>query len=275
MAATICCNGVYAHAFQEPAGSMVVGGLPSWGASWGGLPEPEPEQRPVQQDNDGMAEVEMSLEEMEGMMDFLPELEPGDEAGELVQPWVPPSSTASSQEMDSPSVFRCDSPDVLSPQSTEKRTLADTLADTSAPSQPQQQRKRVSFGTVNRVRTIPAVAHGQEIAFAFGVPPPDMDEQLKEHDGPNHSSALMDLLLRAYFERGATTTEYLQHILGAERCLAVSANAPELAELCTLLADQIESGPEGGTVGVLPSNSKLGAAHVPGVRTLAQWMWSC
>jgi len=248
---------------------MVVGGVPSWSTSWG-RPEPEPEQRPIQQDHDGMAEVEMSLGEMEGMMDFLPDLELGDEAGkELVQPWVQPVSTASAQEMDSPNVFRCDSPDPLSPQSGQKKALTDALA------QPPQPRKRVSFGAVNRVRTIPAVAHGQEIAFAFGVPPPDRDEQLKENDGPSRSSALMDLLLRAYFEHGATTAEYLQHVLGAENCVAISANARELAGLCTLLADQIESAPDGGSVGVLPSNSKLGAAHVPGVRTLAQWMWSC
>merc|ERR1711871_894238 len=173
-------------------------------------------------------------------------------------------------EMDSPSVFRCDSPDLRSPQATEKKTLVAALAQ----AQPQQ-RKRVSFGAVNRVRTIPAVAHGQEIAFAFGVPPPDMDVSLKQNDGPSRSSAMMDLLLRAYFEHGATTTEYLQHVPGAENCEAVSGCAPDLAGLCTQLADQIESGPEGGQVGVLPSNSKLGAAHVPGLRTLAQWMWSC
>jgi len=254
---------------------MQVGGLPSWSASWGGLPEPEPEQRPLQQmhETDGPAEVEMSLGEMEGLMDFLPELELGDEANELVQPWVPPTSTANAQEMDSPSVFRCDSPDLLSPMSTKSSVQAQAQAQ--AQQQQQQQRKRVSFGAFNRVRTIPAVAHGQEIAFAFGVPPPDMDACLKENDGPSHSSAMMDLLLRAYFEHGATTTEYFQHVLGAENCAAVSACATELAGLCTQLADQIESGPEGSTVGVLPSNSKLGAAHVPGVRTLAQWMWSC
>merc|ERR1719498_2075457 len=173
--------------------------------------------------------------------------------------------------MDSPNVFRCESPGMVSPAATKAATK---LAAQTLP-EPQKQRKRVSFGTSNRVRTIPPVAYGKEIAFAFGVQPPDEDAQLKQNDGPSRSSAMMDLLLRAYFEHGATTTEYLQHVLGAENCEAVSGCAPHLAGLCTQLADQIESGPEGSHVGVLPSNSKLSAAHVPGLRTLAQWMWSC
>jgi len=294
MAATACSPNLYAHAFRdEPSPTrvdLVVGGGPTWSVTWAGgapgsraepTPEPEPELRPEQQmqEADPMAtDDELSfliMGEMEGMMEYLPELELGDEPSEeLVQPWAPTVSTqraASAEEMDSPSVFRCDSPGMLSPAATK----AATKAAAQTPPDPQKQRKRVSFGTSNRVRTIPAVAHGKEVAFAFGVPPADTDTCLKENDGPSRSSAMMDLLLRAYFEHGATTTEYMQHVLGAENCAAITACASELAGICTHLADQIEAAPAGGHVGVLPSNSKLGAAHAPGIRTLAQWMWAC
>jgi len=294
MTAIACSPNLYAHAFRdEPAPTrvdLVVGGAPTWSATWAGrplgssnelAPEPEPELRPEQQmqEADPMAtDDELSsliMGEMEGMMEFLPELELGDESGEeLVQPWaptVPTQHAASAQEMDSPNVFRCESPGMVSPAATK----AATKLAAQTPPEPQKQRKRVSFGTSNRVRTIPAVAYGKEIAFAFGVPPPDTDACLKENDGPSRSSAMMDLLLRAYFEHGATTTEYMQHVLGAENCAAITSCASELAGLCTHLADQIEAAPAGGQVGVLPSNSKLGAAHAPGIRTLAQWMWAC
>jgi len=272
MAAIACSPTLYAHAFRDE---------PTWSASWGGrslgvAPEPEPEQRPEQemQEADPMAsEDELSflvMGEMEGMMEYLPELELGESSEELVEPWTPTVPTK--QEMDSPGVFRCDSPDMLSPAASKE---AATKVSAQTPAEAQKYRKRVSFGVSNRVRTIPAVAHGKEIAFAFGVPPPDTDTRLKENDGPSRSSAMMDLLLRAYFEHGATTTEYMQHVLGAENCAAITACASELAGLCTHLADQIEAAPAGGQVGVLPSNCKLGAAHAPGLRTLAQWMWAC
>jgi len=271
MAAIACSPPLYAHAFrEEPTWS------PCWaGRSLGAAPEPEPEQRPEQQiqEADPMAtedELSFLMGEMEGMMEYLPELELGDEPSEeLVQPWAPTVPTK--QEMDSPGVFRCDSPDMVSPAGKD----AATKLSAQTPAEAQKKCKRVSFGASNRVRTIPAVAHGKEIAFAFGVPPPDTDTCLKENDGPSRSSAMMDLLLRAYFEHGATTTEYMQHVLGAENCAAITACASELAGLCTHLADQIEAAPTGGQVGVLPSNSKLGAAHAPGIRTLAQWMWAC
>jgi len=275
MAAVACSPPLYAHAFNEHVPAMAGAG-PSWSTTWatGGLPEPEPELRPEQQmqEANGMAmDDELpALGEMEEMMEFLPDLDLRDQASEdLVQPWAPLQHTPHGPEMDSPNVFRCDSPD-SSPMSTKAATQSNP-----APAQHQKQRKQVSFGAFNRVRTIPAVRHGEEIAFAFGVQPPDVDAQLKQNDGPSRSSAMMDLLLRAYFEHGATTTEYLQHVLGPENCAAIGACASELAGLCTQLADQIESAPEGGLVGVLPSNSKLGVAHAPGVRTLAQWMWSC
>lgn len=276
---TTCSPALYEHAFREPAPTL-ISGVPSWSTTWdSALPEPEPEVRFGGQqthDADAMATEDelpcLSIGEMDGMMDFLPELELGDETcEELVQPWTP-SATQTMQDMDSPSVFRCDSPGMLSPSTS---ATAPSKSTAQAPAQPHKLRKRVTFGACNRVRTIPAVSNGVEVKFAFGVGPADTDECLKTNDGPSRSSAMMDLLLRAYFERGATTTEYMQHVLGADNCAAISAHASELAELCSHLADQIDSMPEGGVVGVLPSNSRLGAAHVPGIRTLAQWMCSC
>jgi hypothetical protein len=277
--AAICSPSLYAHAFHEHAPHL-VGAVPSWSASWGAPePEPEPRERDTEVVDSMTTEEEedfLMMGEMEGMLEFLPELDLGEgacEAQHLMQPWVPPQpqSAPSLQEMDSPGVFRCDSPD---PEVPSEAKASAAYLQMQQP-QPQQQRKRVSFGAVNRVRTIPAVAHGAEIAFAFGVTPADTDAWLKDTDGPSHTSAMMDLLLRAYFERGATTTEYMQHVLGAESCAAITACAAELAGLCTHLADQLEAAPEGGVVGVLPSNSRLGAPHAPGLRTLAQWMWSC
>ena len=275
--AAICSPSLYAHAFRDHAPHL-VGAVPSWSASWGAL-EPEPEPRETEIGCDSMTTEEeedfLMMGEMDGMLEFLPELDLGEETCEeqrLVQPWVSPQpqSASSLHEMDSPGVFRFDSP-----EPSDAKTSAAHPQMQQKQQQQQQQRKRVSFGAVNRVRTIPAVAHGVEIAFAFGVTPADTDACLKETDGPSRTSAMMDLLLRAYFERGATTTEYMQHVLGAENCALITACAAELAGLCTHLADQLEAAPEGGVVGVLPSNSRLGAPHAPGLRTLAQWMWSC
>ena len=305
MATATCSSAIYGHAFRDPVPAqptliptatthaqgrqlldqpLLVGGGVGWSTSWA-LPEPEPElrqdlqlqqQQRTQPDGDEMAMDDLptlEMGEMDGlnMMDFLPELELGGDGaagGEaLMVPWESPTA----DDIDSPSVFRCDSPDLLSPASTKQ------AAATAAQPQPQhqQQPRRVQFGASNRVRTIPAVVSGVAIPFAFGVPPPDTDVWLKENDGPSRSSAMVDLLLRAYFEHGATSSEYMQHVLGAENCAEIAGSAAEIAGLCWQLAEKIDRVPEGGAVGVLPSNTRLGAAHAPGVRMLAQWMWSC
>ncbi len=168
--------------------------------------------------------------------------------------------------MDSP-VFRCDSPGQLSP-AVEKVATGVRQATGAA-------KNSVRFGASNRIRTIPAVVSGVAIPFAFGVCPADTDEWLKENDGPSRSSAMLDLLLRAYFEKGATTVEYLQHVLGQQNCEEIARSAAELAGVCFQLAEKLEAVGADGAVGVLPSNTRMNAAHAPGVRTLAEWMWSC
>lgn len=296
--ATTTCSPAYGSAFREPAPTapafnaaplsatlhalgLTLGAqqaAPAW--TWA-LPEPEPEQpqQLVQQqlEEQQLEEqgrmIEMALDSLVDdafSMELLPDLDMGDDGcDDMVEPWSSPAiqeketTTAQQEEMLNSPVFRCDSPSELA----ELEKVATGVRRAA--------KKSVSFGASNRIRTIPAVVSGVPIPFAFGVGPADLDEWLKENDGPSRSSAMLDMLLRAYFEHGATTVEYLQRVLGQQNCEEIARSAAELAGMCFQLAEKLEDVGVDVAVGVLPSNTRMNAAHAPGVRTLAKWMWSC
>lgn len=124
-------------------------------------------------------------------------------------------------------------------------------------------RQRVAFGTTNCVRTIGAPAAA------------DSECWLKEHDGPNRPSIMMDSLLHAFFEKGGNKSlEALQFALGADLCRDIGASAAELSGRCWQLAAQLEAAEAGAGIGVLPSCSHVCGRHAPGVKVLAQWLWT-
>jgi hypothetical protein len=88
-----------------------------------------------------------------------------------------------------------------------------------------EKRQRVSFGATNCVRIIGAPAAADSEAY------------IKEHDGPDHSSVMMDALLHAFFEKGGNQSlEALQFVLGASLCRDIGASAAELSGRCCQLS---------------------------------------
>merc|ERR1712093_889034 len=107
----------------------------------------------------------------------------------------------SGSDGDSPSVFRCDEPASRKRDSDAMQGVAVGIKRQNSGAR----KKRVTFGAVNRVRTIPAVVCA------------DCDERLKTTDGPSRASALVDLLVRCFYseEGGVSSVQYLQHLLGS------------------------------------------------------------
>ena len=63
-------------------------------------------------------------------------------------------------------------------------------------------------------------------------------------------------------------------VLGHNACQAIAAVPPEiLADRLRQLGSRLEQGPATGHIGMLPSNSRLGQVHAPGVAQLAAWLW--
>ena len=271
------------HAFREPAPAAPLR------AAW--APQPEPEPQPAAHDND------MALDwEMDGIggLDCLPDLLwDEDDATAVFQPWVSPCSSGieqkpttapketaasdgpdeSGSDGDSPSVFRCDEPASRKRDSDAMQGVAVGIKRQNSGAR----KKRVTFGAVNRVRTIPAVVCGVPQS---GVLRADCEEQLKTTDGPSRASALVDLLVRCFYseEGGVTNVQYLQHLLSSVDASAradVAAAAPQISGLCWQLAEKLSAIPDGGHSGMLPSNTRLCAAHAEGCKTIAEWLWSC
>ena len=142
-------------------------------------------------------------------------------------------------------------------------------------------KKSLSFSSVNQVRTLSDFDVANFFCeFALLAPGmrqssgTDSQVQMKKHDGPDLATVQMDVLVRAYFRHQPNTVQELQMVLGHNACQAIAAVPPEiLADRLRQLGSRLEQGPATGHIGMLPSNSRLGQVHAPGVAQLAAWLW--
>ena len=171
-------------------------------------------------------------------------------------------------------VFSFDSPEPLS-HSRKRPRPQDDEEEEGLRARP----RVVSFGPSNRVRLIADSSSSSSSSSAplaaKSCAPADDDgsEPIKQNDGPSHVSLLLSVLIYAYFGSSVTTIEQLLAALGPARALEVCESGADVSALCNALADKLEkAAAAGATVGVLPSNVRLGAAHQPGVKQLAEWL---
>lgn len=162
-------------------------------------------------------------------------------------------------------------------------------------------RKSVQFTSSNIVRIIPAApavgAEEAEADEAADARVADTEVWMKTNDGPSSCSVQVDRLIRAMFEHRCSSCAALQRALGPQACAEVQADAPEIAGRLYSLGERLAELGGGGSayaaagaegeggrqgrggegrqhIGLLPSNARLCARHGPGVRQLAQWLWS-
>ena len=97
---------------------------------------------------------------------------------------------------------------------------------------------------------------------------------LKEHDGPDAVSDLVDQLVRTLFNDKPRTPAELRAMIGPERCAEVCQLSREIAERFEDLLARLQALEPGRTYGLLPSNSKLQKEHVVWIQQLARWVAS-
>lgn len=108
-----------------------------------------------------------------------------------------------------------------------------------------------------------------------GDPPADSDGKLKEHDGPNPTSCMLDACLHAFFEhRGNRSLEALQFVLGRETCSEIGEHPVELCSRFWELAARLDNLEAGERIGVLPSCTQVSMQHARGIKHLALWLRS-
>lgn len=118
----------------------------------------------------------------------------------------------------------------------------------------------VRFSTESRVRRCDTV----NAAPSGACPYTDSRATVKTVDGPNDDSVLLDSLVVNYFENGQLETGAdVVELLGVHNVrVHGAALRGRLEEVCAQL-DGV-----GKNVGLLPSNVRLGATHVPHLRAL-------
>eukprot|EP01051_Picozoa_sp_SAG22_P010858 SAG22_NODE_1003_length_6085_cov_1.461243_2_plen_153_part_00 len=99
------------------------------------------------------------------------------------------------------------------------------------------------------------------------------DEAMKTQDGPSQGALLVDLLVRTMFSLKPRSADQMQQMIGPDHCaqLQAAGAAANVAERLATLQQRLADLPEDGCIAMLPSISKLTAAHVPRIRQLARW----
>lgn len=260
-----------------------------WPATAGGTLEPEPEQFPAAMDtaadqghdDDSKQHLLIREHDQQILMRHLQlERQPWQQLQQQQQQQQEEEDAMLFQQcqqqqwdLDSPVFDEAGSPfGDLAPPTSHPRKVKFVIGSTnsSASSAAPKNAKSVSFGTcTERSASFAAADRGSIIVH-------DLPAQMKRNDGPEQNSFHVDLMVRTYFEVQPATVQDLQLALGHDNCKAIASSAPAIAGRLDALSARLEEISEcDAHIGMLPSNSRLGAVHLPGVQQLAAWLWAC
>lgn len=136
-----------------------------------------------------------------------------------------------------------------------KRKRAEVGDGVSACAKSPRARAGVRFSAETRVRACDLSLQAPSGACPFT----DTRAKAKTADGPNHDSVLLDTLVVNYFESGHLETgRDVVELLGMQ---TVRSHGSALTARLECVCEQLDG--VGKNVGLLPSNVRLGATHVP------------
>jgi len=153
------------------------------------------------------------------------------------------------------------------PQSTGKRKRG-AAAEASGRNGARGLRRSVSFSTSSLIRMTEIVAESSS-------PVPvehktDHEARMRAEDGPRPAATLLDDLIVAFFERGAINGPDDVGLHLETSFPGRSGELPAVASRLETVVAKLDS--DGGFVGLLPSNVRLGLEHKPHLSQLLSWL---
>jgi len=152
------------------------------------------------------------------------------------------------------------------PQSSGKRKRC--AAEPAKQAKARGMRRSVSFSKSSMIRMTEIIAEpSSPVPVELKT---DHEAAMRNEDGPRPAATLLDDLIVAFFERGViNSSEDIQMHLNATYP-GLSGELPAVASRLESVVTKLDA--NGGFVGLLPSNVRLGLEHKPHLSQLLSWL---